>query len=424
MFSPWVSADNFSIHYVATVDPASGLAHVEIKLQGQKLPSKLTLMTDPDRHTSFASEQPLEITGNKAVWRPQEPASSLKYEFVIDEKKGKKRYDSKVTDDWAILRSDKLIPPIAATMPRSLSSDAELHLQLPKGWSSAAPYDSEIKNEYLLVDPGRRFKRPKGWLMLGKMTSRKDDIADTTVRIASPKGLNTRLQDALAFIGWTLPDLKKIFPDFPPQLLIVTADDPMWRGGLSGWRSLFMHSDRPLISGNRTSSLIHELVHVGTGIRGDEHSDWIVEGIAEFYAVEILHRTGGISETRFQETMAELAEWGTQSEELLTASSSGATTARAAVIMHEVDQEIRKASGGKASIDDVATALAKQRGTVTVKEFVSLAEKTAGRSLQSLQSVKDQLAEEKPLAKEQREAKPPAQEGTKKAVKREAKDKD
>jgi hypothetical protein len=29
---------------------------------------------------------------------------------------------------------------------------------------------------------------------------------------------------------------RKIFPDLPPRLLIVSAGDPMWRGGLSGPR--------------------------------------------------------------------------------------------------------------------------------------------------------------------------------------------
>ena len=44
-----------------------------------------------------------------------------------------------------------------------------------------------------------------------------------------------------------------------PRLLIVSAGDPMWRGGLSGPSSMFLHSDRPLISENRTSTLLHEL---------------------------------------------------------------------------------------------------------------------------------------------------------------------
>ena len=49
---------------------------------------------------------------------------------------------------------------------------------------------------------------------------------------------------------------------------VVGAADPMWRGGLSASNSLFLHADRPLISENGTSTLVHELTHVITRVRG------------------------------------------------------------------------------------------------------------------------------------------------------------
>lgn len=381
------SADRFDIEYEVTVKPETGLAHVVIKLSGEELPSQLKLRLSDERYKNLSSDQSLEIKDNRAIWIPQAEESSLSYDFVIDEKKSQGRYDSRVTAEWAILRSDKLIPPIAATLPKDLSSKASLILKLPADWSSAAPYDRKDEHDYTLTDPGRRFIRPKGWLILGEISSRQDEFSGVDVRVAAPRGQNVRLQDSLAFLGWTLPAMKAVFPEFPPRLLIVSAGDPMWRGGLSGSRSLFMHADRPLISGNRTSSLIHEMVHVGTGIRGTQYSDWIVEGIAEYYAVEILRRTGAISERRFQSTIDELAEWGKESGSLLTGDSSGATTARAAVLMHQLDQEIRQATDNKAGIDEVAGGLAEQRGTVTVDGFVTLAEKVAGKKLKTLEVV-------------------------------------
>ena len=56
----------------------------------------------------------------------------------------------------------------------------------------------------------------------------------------------------LAFLRWNLPALVDIFPDFPERVLVVSAGDPMWRGGLSGPGSLYIHAERPLISGNGT----------------------------------------------------------------------------------------------------------------------------------------------------------------------------
>lgn len=384
MFSSMALADQFEIKYDVTVNPQTGLAHVVMTLRGDELPSQLKLLLDDGRYKNLNSELPVEYNGKRAVWKPQAPKSSLSYDFVIDEKKTQGRFDSRITEDWAILRSDKLIPPIAATLPKNLSSSASLVFDLPQGWSSAAPYDTKDRNHYVVTDPGRRFVRPKGWLILGEISSRQDEFLNTDVRVAAPRGQNVRLQDSLAFLGWTIPAIKAVFPQFPERLLIVSAGDPMWRGGLSGSKSLFMHADRPLISGNRTSSLIHEMVHVGTGIRGTRYSDWIVEGIAEYYAVEILRRTGAISERRFQGAIQDLEEWGKESGSLLTGDSSGATTARAAVLMHRLDEEMRLATDGEAGIDEVARALAEQRGTITIEGFVGLAERLAGVKLKTL----------------------------------------
>jgi len=146
-----------------------------------------------------------------------------------------------------------------------------------------------------------------------------------------------------------------------------------------------MHADRPLISGNRTSSMLHELVHVGTGIRGDKESDWIVEGIAEYYSLQTLLRTGGISQRRFEEALEDLAEWGEESPNLLVKRSSGPITARATVVLHQVDLAIQKSSSGKSSLDNVVTALAAERGEVTLEKFRALAEEAAGAPIPELE---------------------------------------
>lgn len=376
----------YTIRYEVKIEEGQQQAAVNIKLSGPQLPSKLVLHIDPERHLDFSTPAGLQRKKNQIIWQPKGSKASISYRYIIDNQKSSGRYDSRITPEWAILRSDKLIPPISATAPRQLSSRATMTFSLPKKWSSAAPYESMAnnKNSYRVIDPGRRFKRPKGWLMLGKFASRQDIIGKTDVRVAAPAGSGTRLQDTLAFISWNLPELTRLFPDFPEHLLVVMAGKPMWLGGLSGTRSLFMHSSRPLISGNRTSSLIHELVHVGTGIRGDKESDWVVEGLAEFYAIEILRRSGGISQRRFEQSMEKLHQWGRQAPSLLVKRSSGAVSARAASLMYELDQTIQKQSEGQRSLDDVARDLADHNGTVSVAMFTRLAEKAAGSHLPQL----------------------------------------
>ena len=175
-----------------------------------------------------------------------------------------------------------------------------------------------------------------------------------------------------------------MFPAFPQRLLIVSAGDPLWRGGLSGPASLFLHSSRPLISENRTSTLLHELVHVAMRIHGDRESDWMVEGFAEFYSLETLRRSGGISEQRYEEAIQRLANWGARQPDLFSKHSSGAQTARAVIVLKAADDEIRKLTQGRASLDDVARELATRRGEVSLEMLQSIAQKVAGQPLQSL----------------------------------------
>ncbi len=393
-----VTAGSFGLHYRASIDPASGEALVSLSMSGERLPSQLQFHSKDQRYNDFHStDGPVSEPDKEGVvtWTPEpdKQQARLEYRFQINHQRDSGRYDSRITDQWAILRSDKLVPPISARMPKGLRAQTTLSFDLPAGWSAAAPYEKleQDDNSFLITDPKRRFVRPKGWLILGHISSRSDDVRQVNVRVAAPRGQGSRLQDSLAFIRWTLPYLRDIFPDFPEQMLVVTAGDPMWRGGLSSPNSLFMHADRPLISGNRTASLIHEMVHIGTSIHGTRNSDWIVEGIAEFYAVEILRRSGAISEQRYRDTLDELARWGKESEQLFTGDASGATTARAVGVMYEVDRELRARSDDQQSLDDVARALARQGGKISVKDFVETADTIAGEPLTSLSQIRARI---------------------------------
>ncbi len=191
-------------------------------------------------------------------------------------------------------------------------------------------------------------------MLIGKIGVRSERIHHVNSIIAAPEGESARRQDTLAFINWNLPKLLDVFPDFPKRVLIVSAGDPMWRGGLSGPGSIFLHSDRPLISENRTSPLLHELVHVALGIRGDNESDWIVEGLAEFYSIQTLRRSGGIGQKRYEQAMDNPEEMGASAHRRYSPrASTGATTARAVLVFQQADAEIRAVTNGAKSLDDV-----------------------------------------------------------------------
>ena len=71
----------------------------------------------------------------------------------------------------------------------------------------------------------------------------------------------------LALLNWNLPELARAVPNLPRRLTVISAGDPMWRGGLSAPQSIFIHAERPLISENGTSTLMHEIMHICMPIR-------------------------------------------------------------------------------------------------------------------------------------------------------------
>lgn len=375
----------YDVSYRATF--AADVAHVEVEvnLAGEKLPSKVRLSADPERYRNFRSTDPLQLTDREIVWQPQGKKSRLRYEFIVDHKRSAGGYDSYKTAQWALFRGDKLIPNARVTAARNLQSRTTLEFVLPDGWSAATPYSTDSKFRYPIDDPTRRFDRPAGWMLVGKIGVRSERIQKVNVVIAAPEGDNARRQDALAFVNWNLPKLLEIFPEFPRRVLVVSAGDPMWRGGLSGPGSLFLHSDRPLVSENRTSPLLHELVHVAMGIRGDDESDWIVEGLAEFYSIQTLHESGGMGEKRYQQAMESMRKWAARAPTLFAKSSNGATTARAVLVFQSVDAEIRQLTNNAASLDDVARKLAVERGEIGLTHLQEVARQVAGKPLQSLQ---------------------------------------
>jgi predicted metalloprotease with PDZ domain len=155
------------------------------------------------------------------------------------------------------------------------------------------------------------------------------------------------------------------------------ADDPMWRGGLAGPDSIYLHADRPLIDQDGTSPLIHELVHVITHARAAPGFDWIVEGLAEFYSLEILRRSGAVSEETHEESMRQMKRRG-DSVRSFSGDSTGAETARAVVLLEEIDERIREETEGASSLDQVLAALVAERTVLDRTTLLDLIQKTSG----------------------------------------------
>ncbi len=347
----------YDIVYRLQFDGASSDARARIELQrGADNMRRLRFRIDPRRQMDFEGDGEVATSDDdEVVWTPPREGGTLSYRVRIPHKRKSGAYDAYVADDWALFRADDVFPPATTRTLKGARSNATLVLDLPDGWSAVTQYRSDgDKLRYPFDTPGRRYDRPTGWMLVGKIGVRRARIAGTRVAIASPVGQSLRRMDIMAMLNWTLEGVRNVFPTMDARLVIVGADDPMWRGGLSGPGSLYLHSDRPLISENGTSTLLHELNHVAMGVTGAGHDDWLVEGLAEYYSVKLLHTSGSLSARRMELTLEHLAEWGDDVDDLFVRRANGQITARAATLLANLDALLAQ---NERSLDDVVAAL-------------------------------------------------------------------
>lgn len=375
----------YGVLFTAWITAGEPVATVRIRLS--RNPERvrwIRFSVDPARHTDFKGSGRIERSGDALLWTPPAADAWLQYRVNLESRRESGRFDGMVTADWALFRADDLVPHLRIDMEDGTASKSKLDLNLPAGWSAATPWPRYTSGRYNLDNPHRLFDSPLGWMLLGKFGARRETIDGTRLTIAAPLGAGVRRMDLLAFYRWTLPTMQQLFPRFPGRLLVVSAGDPMWRGALSGPNSLFVHADRPMISENATSTLLHELVHVAMRAQSTPGADWIVEGLAEYYSLEVLRRSGAIGSARYEQAHRDLAEWGKTAGRLDVPHSSGATTARAVGALRAIDGEIRALAKGKASLDDVVRAMAAETDAVTLAGFRRLAESAAGGRLKSI----------------------------------------
>lgn len=361
-------------------------ALVTIRLgEGARWVRRLNFKIDPMRHSEFKADGEFAVEGDRAIWIPPKDGGALTLHSKITHQRAKGDYDALITRDWAIFRGDDIVPAASARLLKHASSRARLRFELPPRWGVTTGWVKSPDGTFTIDNPQRRFDRPVGWMIAGQIGIRLDRIGASEIAVAAPDGTAFRRLELLTFLNFVWPEMAHAFGRAPRKLLIVGAGDPMWRGGLSSPNSLFMHTGRPIVSGDGTSPLLHELSHVITRIRGQRNDDWIAEGLAEFYSIELIYRAGGMSETRYERERAWLRRWSKDVTSLRVRNSKGATTARAVVLLQDLDREIRAASNDERDIDDVTRELTRM-GKVSLDDLRAAAKRAIGAESKTLQS--------------------------------------
>ncbi|RON01567.1 hypothetical protein BK659_23935 [Pseudomonas brassicacearum] len=380
--SPLWAAKKVDLDYHVRLLPQSDQAEVRLTLaQGSAVRSLDFDLGDGSQYSDFKADGQWQLTpGNlvRGVWRPAADKASLTYRVHISHSLKNASFDTRMTPNWALMRGDDLVPAARLDQQDGIELVSRLEFELPEGWKSVETAWPRIgKNRFRIDNASRRLDRPTGWMLAGNLGSRRTRLGETEVTVASPQGQGMRRMDVLTLLTFVWPQVQALYPHHPGKLLIVGAADPMWRGSLAGHESIYLHSRLPLVSESGSSPLIRELAQVFGRIKDSDRSDWISEGFAEYYAIELLRRAGGMSDDRYQTLEDKMAKASHNVSTLRGDQLSAAQVAKAVLLLQELDREIRLKTRNKRSLDDMLRG-AMQLDRVSTKAFVTLAESIIG----------------------------------------------
>jgi hypothetical protein len=382
------AADPLAYRIDLSVQPRPLDSSVDVTLrltQPRALLRELRLLNDP-RMSAMRGDGELLRDGDRTRWLPPADGGTLSWSVAVPHRRNGDGYDAWLGADFGLFRAEDIVPRASSRTLKGAHSDTRLRFRLPAGWSVVTQYRDA---DTIRVDnPERRLDLPSGWIVMGKLGVRREQIAGMRVAVAGPVGHSIRRLDTLALLNWTLPELARIIPALPPRLTIVSAGDPMWRGGLSAPQSLFLHAARPLISENATSTVLHEIMHMALGLDSADGFDWIVEGLAEFYSLQLLARSGTISASRYAAAQEHLAAWARDATRLCGDPSSGSRTALAVGVLTRLDAEIARETEGTASLDDVTRNLLARGELLDLAGLAAAATAVIGRKPDALHSEK------------------------------------
>ncbi len=375
---PLWAAQKVDLDYHVHLLPQSDQAEVRLTLaRGSAVRSLDFDLDDGSRYSDFKADGQWQLTPGKharGVWRPTADKASLSYRVRISHTRKNGTFETRMTPTWALFRGDDLVPSAKLDQQDGVELVARLEVELPDGWKSIeTPWPRIGKQRFRIDNPSRLFDRPTGWMLAGKLGSRRTRLGETEVTVASPQGQGMRRMDVLTLLTFVWPQVQAVVPRHPAKLLIVGAGDPLWRGAQGAHESIYLHSRPPLVSERGSSPLLRELMQVLARVNDRDRSDWISEGLTEFYAIELLRRAGGLSDERYQALNDRLARDSRGVTSLRGEQISPAMVAKAVLLLQELDREIRLKTRNKRSLDDVLQG-AMRLETVDTEEFVQLSE--------------------------------------------------
>ncbi|MBP1128354.1 MULTISPECIES: hypothetical protein [Pseudomonas] len=376
--SAWC-AKKVDLDYHVKLLPQSDQAEVRVSLShGAAVRSLNFELGQAGDYSDFKADGQWKVTGSRGLWQPDADKASLTYRVRLSHARKPGTYEARMTPSWALFRGEDLVPTAHLDQQDGVELVSRLVFELPPGWKSVETAWPRIgKHKFRIDNVSRLFDRPTGWMLAGTLGSRRVRLGDTDVTVASPKGQAMRRMDVLTLLTFVWPQVEAAFPRHPAKLLVVGASDPMRRGAFAARDSIYLNSRTPLVSESGSSPLLREVVQAIGRFNDHDTSDWISEGFGEFYAIELMRRAGGITDERYAAIQARLGKQGKDVTSLRGEHVSGATVARAVLVLQDLDREIRVKTHNKRSLDDLAQAVMRA-DSVNTAQFVQLAASIIG----------------------------------------------
>jgi hypothetical protein len=377
--------ETFSVTYsVDIAKPDATSALVRWELAGIDELKRIRLRFDPDRFADFEGTGTLERRRGELLWSPNAPYAHLTYRAALRHRHAPgKGFDSWVGDGWVITRTSALFPRSAVLFRRDVErapeARARLTFELPPRWDAVTVMPRAGAGQFVVEGPDR-FDHPRGWIILGRFRRTDADVHGTAVTIAAAAGGTVGPERVLDLLQRALPVLHEILGRPRSRLLIVTGADPMWRGGLSGEDSFYMHGDRPLRTPDQTSPYLHELFHVSAPFRPAPDAHWVTEGLAELYSVEIQRRIGMLDDEGYGKALRLFARYGRWGVDFTAGNVRAIDNNSAPLVLYALDRRIRATTAGASGLDDVVGLLAREGGVVSTARFLGAVRRVAGKN--------------------------------------------
>jgi hypothetical protein len=385
--TPLVAApahETFSVTYTVEVASAAATtATVRWELAGIDELQRVRLRFDPARFDGFEGSGTLERRRGEILWSPNGPYAHLTYRAALRHRRAPdKGFDSYVGDGWIVTRTTALFPRSAVLFRGEVEAEPEsrarLVFRLPSRWDAVTAMPTAGPRQFVVESRGR-FDHPHGWLMLGRFHRTDATVHGTAVTIAGVPGTGVPPDRVLALLDRALPIVHELL-GARSRLVIVIGADPMWRGGLSGEDSFYMHGDRPLQTPDRTSPYLHELFHVSAPFRPGWDAHWITEGLAEFYSIEVQRRIGTLDDAGYTKALRLFARYGLWDHDFTRDQARAIHNNSAPLVLYALDRRIRRSTDGARGLDDVVRTLAQEGGVVTTARFLGAVRRVAGKN--------------------------------------------